>query len=119
MAAGHAQCAINRLEPAHIYKRKNTMHTKRIKGVEPLAIDKKVLAVAKKNASPWDAGDSYRIAICNDAGTVYRVIEADSLGIYVGLVQGLESLDLCNEVPVNRRMDGFDAIFRPDTRGSD
>ena len=74
------------------------MESKRIKGVDPLSIDKKVLAVVKNNASEWDCGDSYRIAVRNDAGDIYRTIEMDSLGIYCGVETGLHSLGLRKEV---------------------
>lgn len=88
------------------------MHTKLIKGVEPLAIDKKILAVTKKNASPWDCGDRYRIAIRNASGAIYRVIECDDWGIYIGLEQGIEALGLVNEVPKPSVVGGLDSIFR-------
>ncbi|RYF02256.1 MAG: hypothetical protein EOO32_00740 [Comamonadaceae bacterium] len=88
------------------------MQTKLIKGIEPLAIDKKVLAVTKKNASPWDAGDRYRIAVRNEQGAIYRIVEAGSLGIYVGVVEGLEALGMTNEVDATSTVDGYDAIFR-------
>ncbi len=87
------------------------MQTKLIKGIEPLAIDKKVLAVTKKNASPWDSGDRYRIAVRNEQGAIYRIVEADSLGIYVGVVEGLLAIGLLNEISDNTMVDGFDAIF--------
>ncbi|MBB2777988.1 UNVERIFIED_ORG: hypothetical protein HNP28_003331 [Comamonas terrigena] len=87
------------------------METKRIKGVDPLAIDKKVLAAVKKNASPWDCGDRYRIAIRNSAGQIYRVVEMDSLGIYMGVEQSLDALGLRNQVAKNRPVDGFDSIY--------
>ena len=88
------------------------MQTKLLKGIEPLSIDKEILAVTKKNASPWDAGDSYRLAIRNASGVIYRVIECDSLGIYMGLEQCIEALGLLNEVPKPGTVSGFDAIFR-------
>ena len=89
------------------------METKRIQGVEPLPIDKKVLAVARKNASEWDCGDRWRIAIRNAAGAIYRTIDMDSMGIYSSIETGLNALGLRNEVTGNRRVDGFDAIFGP------
>ena len=88
------------------------MQTKLLKGVEPLAIDKKILAVTKKEASPWDCGDRYRIAIRNASGAIYRVIECDDLGIYIGLEQGLQALGLVNEVPKPGTVGGIDSIFR-------
>lgn len=88
------------------------MQTQILKGMEPLTIDKKILAVTKKNASPWDAGRSYRIAIRNASGAIYRVIECDSLGIYAGLEEGLQGLGLLNEVPKPGKVGGFDSIFR-------
>lgn len=87
------------------------METKRIKGIDPLAIDKKVLAAVKEHASPWDCGDRYRIAIRNTAGQIYRVVEMDSLGIYMGVEQSLDALGLRNQVAKDRPVDGFDSIY--------
>lgn len=111
MSAGHTQRRRYAFKPTHIHKGQHTVQTQLIKGVSPLAIDKKVLAITKKNASPWDAGNRYRIAVRNESGTIYRAIECDSLGIYFGLVEGLQGLALGNEVPEDGLVDGFDAIF--------
>ena len=87
------------------------MHTQRIKGVEALAIDKKVLAITKKHASPWDAGSSYRIALRNGSGVICRTIDMDSLGIYFGIREDLLALGLLDEVVPNGKVDGFDAVL--------
>jgi hypothetical protein len=101
------QCA----EETLIQLRHDTMHTQRIKGIEPLSIDKKVLATIKKEARPWDFGTRYRIAVRNAAGVIYRVAEMDSLGIYVGIREGLLGLSLADEVAPSGNVDGFDSIF--------
>ena len=88
------------------------MQTKLLKGTGPPANDKEIVAVTEKDARPWDAGDSYRLAVRNASGVIYRVIECDSLGIYMGLEQGIEALGLLNEVPKPGTVSGFDAIFR-------
>lgn len=78
------------------------MESKRIKGVDPLAIDKQVLAVVKKYASEWDGGDTYCLAIRNSAGEIYRTIHIDSSGICEHVEGGLHALGLRKEVGGHR-----------------
>ena len=121
MPKHHRHGSLNAVKPTNIERGNHTVETKLIEGVEPRPIDKKVLAVTRKNASEWDYGDRWRIAIRNQAGAIYRTIKMDSMGIYAGIETGLHALGLRNEVTGNRPVDGFDAIFRlPDaTTGSD
>lgn len=89
------------------------MDTKRIKGVEPLAIDKKVLAAQKKNTDPWGfpGPGRYNIAIRNAEGVIYRTTSMDDWGEYVGLSEDLAKLGLKNELTPDQVVGGMDAIF--------
>ena len=89
------------------------MESKQLDGVEALAVDQKILAIARDNTNEWDAGGPgyYNIAIRNDAGRVYRTISVQSLGDYVGICESLPLLGLQNELKATQIVDGFDAIF--------
>lgn len=87
------------------------MESKRIKGVDPLAIDQKILAVVKQYASEWDAGDTFRLGIRNAAGEIYRTINIDSSGICEHVEGGLHALGLRKEVGGNRLVDRLYAVY--------
>lgn len=87
------------------------METKRIKGVDPLTIDKKILAVVKEHATPFDCGDTFRLGIRNSAGQIYRTIFIDSSGTCEFVEGGLHALGLRKEVGGDRSVDRLYAVY--------
>lgn len=80
------------------------MQTKTIDGVEPLALDQKILALIDKEADPFGPGIGVAIlGIRNTSGEIYRRIEAVGVKETFGIINGLEALGFINE------MTGYDA----------
>ena len=50
------------------------LDTRQIQGIQPMTRDREILAIARKHSfNPWGAIPR-RVAICNEAGQLYRVV---------------------------------------------
>lgn len=88
------------------------MQTNLVPGNAARANDTTILSVINKQARD-DGGNTMVIGIRNEAGEIYRIVEAVGLGEFMGLVSVLsDKLKLTDELMEFTAMkEGCDAIF--------
>lgn len=88
------------------------MRTKLMQGTAPRANDQQVTALMDAEANAHDGGQAMVVGVRNEAGQLYRAIEATGMGQFIGMTSGLQALGLRDELQHTMGMrEGCDAIF--------
>lgn len=83
-----------------------------VDGVPRAAFDAEIARLLRPNE--WGAPE-YVAAVCNEAGTIYRIVTVEGLGDYVHLAEGLKRLGLVDLLETRMtRVANYDAIFALD-----
>ena len=89
------------------------MKTKLIDGVLPLANDEEVLAIITDETDPHGGRGVYTVGIRNAQGSVYRLVNPETLGETTGVMEGLKALGFVDELnDVQGMREGCDSIMR-------
>lgn len=75
------------------------MRTKIADGIEPLAIDQKILALIEEETDPYGPGPGTDVfGVRNAQGQIYRRIQTEGARECVAVITGLQALGLTNEM---------------------